>query len=553
MEIKELYVKNFGKFSDRHFLIEDGIHIIYGENEYGKSTLYAFIKAMLFGMERGRGRAALNDDFSRYQPWENPNYYAGILRFTSGGKCFRLERNFDRYARSASLICEEDGEELSVEDGDLEMLLSGMSRESFENTVAIGQLMARPGQGLAEELNNYAANYYETGSSNLDLGSALEHLRIQRKAVDQEIKELLARQEAQKDAVRQECKYISGDAQKLQIEMEENQKKLNGLQNELKQLALQENARQDEGAATDRKADSKADKRQGKGSGRDKQSEEAAADSIKGKSYLSMGALGILAGGAGRIWSAFITSESLISGGGAISMLSWLFLIIGTVLIALGVRMQIKSRKADCNQGIRESETAGRQGQEAEKDTLTEQREILHRLQWESQRIKGEWKDKQIRLQNLNEQLLELEIPGERLKNLRIRRQALALAEEKLKEAAKNMAQGFGEILNKKASRILEQITQGRYTTLLADEQLSLTLLEGGRRIPVDRVSLGTIGQVYFAIRMAAAEILYEEPLPVILDDTFAFYDEKRLKSTLKWLREQQRQVLIFTCRPIPF
>lgn len=111
------------------------------------------------------------------------------------------------------------------------------------------------------------------------------------------------------------------------------------------------------------------------------------------------------------------------------------------------------------------------------------------------------------------------------------------------------MTQGFGKLLNKKASHILEQITQGRYTKLLVDEQLNMTLFEDGRRIPIDRVSCGTIEQVYFALRMAAAEMLCEDPLPIIFDDAFAFYDEKRLKSTLKWLSEQQRQVIIFTCQ----
>ena len=119
MEIKELYLKNFGKFTDTHFYLSEKIHVFYGENEYGKSTIYAFLKAMLFGMERGRGRAAGKDEFSRYEPWENPNYYAGVLRFTCGGRMFRLERQFDRYSRQAVLTCEDDGEELSVEDGDL--------------------------------------------------------------------------------------------------------------------------------------------------------------------------------------------------------------------------------------------------------------------------------------------------------------------------------------------------------------------------------------------------------------------------------------------------
>ena len=64
MRIRELIIKNFGKFRDKSILLEDGINILYGENESGKSTLHAFIRGMLFGMERGRGRASLNDNYS---------------------------------------------------------------------------------------------------------------------------------------------------------------------------------------------------------------------------------------------------------------------------------------------------------------------------------------------------------------------------------------------------------------------------------------------------------------------------------------------------------
>ena len=86
MQIRELILKNYGKFHNRQIELEDGINLIYGENESGKSTIHTFIKGMLFGMERGRGRAAVNDTYSTYEPWENSNYYAGILQFSSGGK-----------------------------------------------------------------------------------------------------------------------------------------------------------------------------------------------------------------------------------------------------------------------------------------------------------------------------------------------------------------------------------------------------------------------------------------------------------------------------------
>ena len=119
MEIQELELKNFGKFKEEKIQLQDGIQLFYGENEAGKSTIHTFIKSMLFGMERGRGRASVNDTFSRYEPWENPGYYAGAMTFVCGSKRFRLERHFDKYKKGAKLICLDDGEELSVEDGDL--------------------------------------------------------------------------------------------------------------------------------------------------------------------------------------------------------------------------------------------------------------------------------------------------------------------------------------------------------------------------------------------------------------------------------------------------
>ena len=68
MVIRELYVKNFGKLSEKHFYFRDGVQVISGENEFGKTTLHAFVKAMLFGLARGRGRAAAKDDFTKYEP-----------------------------------------------------------------------------------------------------------------------------------------------------------------------------------------------------------------------------------------------------------------------------------------------------------------------------------------------------------------------------------------------------------------------------------------------------------------------------------------------------
>ena len=111
------------------------------------------------------------------------------------------------------------------------------------------------------------------------------------------------------------------------------------------------------------------------------------------------------------------------------------------------------------------------------------------------------------------------------------------------------MSKDFGTVLNEKASKILAKVTDGKYTRLLIEDSLKLILLSEGRRIPAERVSRGTVEQVYFALRMAASEVLLEEELPVILDDTFVSYDEERLESVLEWLAKSGKQVLLFTCQ----
>ena len=88
MKIRELNLKNFGKFSGRSFHFCDGINVIYGPNEAGKTTIYTAIGALLFGLEKQRGRAAGTDTYTACQPWENPTWYEGSMKFETGGKIF---------------------------------------------------------------------------------------------------------------------------------------------------------------------------------------------------------------------------------------------------------------------------------------------------------------------------------------------------------------------------------------------------------------------------------------------------------------------------------
>ena len=103
MRILELHIDGFGKFHDLSVSFDKDLNVVYGKNEAGKSTLHTFIRCMLFGLERGRGRAARADLYSKYEPWENGGTYEGSLRLEQNGHIYRIERSFQKNRKSMFL------------------------------------------------------------------------------------------------------------------------------------------------------------------------------------------------------------------------------------------------------------------------------------------------------------------------------------------------------------------------------------------------------------------------------------------------------------------
>ena len=99
-------------------------------------------------------------------------------------------------------------------------------------------------------------------------------------------------------------------------------------------------------------------------------------------------------------------------------------------------------------------------------------------------------------------------------------------------------------------SRILSEMTQGKYDKIGLDEQMNLVVEKDNRKLYPWQLSQGVMGQMYVALRMGAGSIFTrEESMPIILDEAFASFDEKRLESALKWLSRQEGQIFLFTCQ----
>jgi len=206
MIIRELYMNNFGRFADKRIIFGPGINLITGKNESGKSTIAQFIKVMLFGMKKARGRAAGKDVFHRYAPW-NQNGPEGSMLFSCNGKVFRLNR---RFPEGEELFCVDDGEVLKVAEGDLEVLLGGLGEGLFRNTVYTEAGDLFPGEDLSERLGTYLLNMESTGEEQADVREAVNYLKNLRKEAESEYRMQYRLRQQQLDRLRMQME----DAQK---------------------------------------------------------------------------------------------------------------------------------------------------------------------------------------------------------------------------------------------------------------------------------------------------------------------------------------------------
>ncbi|MFA9377564.1 MAG: ATP-binding protein [Lachnotalea sp.] len=221
MYIKQLKLKNFGKFNSKTIDLSPGINLIYGENESGKTTLYHFIKGMLFGIERQRGKAAKYDLYSLCEPWNNSLFYEGELKFNAGGRNFRIERGFHKSQKIEKFINEDDAEELSIAQGDLVHILDGLNESVFKNTMAISQLKSDMDEGLANELKNYTSGYTLSGDGGVNVTNALANLLKVKKEYESRLRELQSKKQIKNSNVEKEKEYIQTDLMKKRNQLEE--------------------------------------------------------------------------------------------------------------------------------------------------------------------------------------------------------------------------------------------------------------------------------------------------------------------------------------------
>ncbi|QSQ11833.1 AAA family ATPase [Myxococcus landrumensis] len=110
LRIDSLRVRRFGHFSDYALELGPGLHLLYGPNEAGKSTLLAFLRAMLFGFEK-RGHP------ERYAPPDEDTSSGGELRLLTATGALTVRRMATARGRKSEsvTVLGPQGEPLSEE------------------------------------------------------------------------------------------------------------------------------------------------------------------------------------------------------------------------------------------------------------------------------------------------------------------------------------------------------------------------------------------------------------------------------------------------------
>lgn len=515
---------NFGKLNNCEIQFEDGVNIVYGLNESGKTTLHEFIKAMFYGITRQRGRASRNDLYTRYEPWDNSSYFAGDLRFESGTKDFKITRNFYKNDIKEELICETDGERLSIEHGDMDVLLGDISEAVFDNTLSVGQMRSRTDESLYQELRNYMTNYEGSGDWELDVRQALNSLKQQKKEVDSQQRIENAQQEARKKELQTQILYF-------QNELDTYQEKMKDIDKELEQKRIINDERD---SAVKEELEQELQKERPKKGWL--KTEDGKTDWIK----VTLTALILIT----MFLPIFLSGLKIKVSTRVIEGIIVPFLIILLLVRSMFMRNCKQSKRMQEEQ--MQVEVRNKQyDQEVKHQEVDE--EIKH-LNWKREQLAEMQEEKKIQLENCQMDYWEYSANTGGKGGAESEAEAVQLAMDSISEVSAGGTKRMERDFHQRISEILKEITGGRYDKVTLDDKHEIELYGAGKISPLWMLSKGTIEQVYFALRMAAAELFCSEDMPVLLDDVFVMYDEDRLLAALSWLAKNKKQVIMFTC-----
>lgn len=128
---------------------------------------------------------------------------------------------------------------------------------------------------------------------------------------------------------------------------------------------------------------------------------------------------------------------------------------------------------------------------------------------------------------------------------------AMIVAKQALENAYEKMKNTVTPKFTNNLSENISRISNGKYNKVAINDENGLMVeLDSGEYVSAERLSVGTIDQLYLSLRLSMSNDISSENMPIILDEAFAFYDDYRLENLLKYLIDNfyDKQIIILTC-----
>ena len=570
MRIESLHIDRFGKLRDFDLTLEEGLTLIYGRNESGKSTVMAFLRAMLYGLN-GKSASIEQNDRRRYMPWGEISM-GGSLRLTDGKQRFEIIRVFGQTKKSDTCRVTEldSGEVLPLPAGEEPgKMLLGVEEGVFADTLFVSAAGSRPG-GDGAALSEKIRNLIGTGEQDVDLTRVIERLHNAKNEIQPRTrgKGELNDVRAQLDQARAALLENGKTAVRVR-ELKQKVEKLSAgdKQNQALRLRMadQEGAlrrlgdyRQQTAALDERIRTLDAGLQQ------EQQREEAGA----GEKTMSGKALCL-------IWIALAVLTAVLSVALGLAVSNYLFagLLATMGFCILYMRQKDKMELAPAGDTTRVDElmrglSAARreramyqaqivqlEGQIAQMQKAIDREMAPNAAQDQEALVAARVElEGLLRGRESDETLRKrISVLEEREKRLLRRYEALDMAEEELKNAAKDRQSGFMPELTADMEKTLSRVTAGKYVRAAVSQSMELSLEpQNGAMQPWAYFSGGTVELMYLALRLSLVRLLEKHggPLPMLMDDPFVLFDDERTRAGLQVLQENAagRQMLLFTC-----
>lgn len=577
MKINKIKINAFGNLKNKNIELKK-INIIYGKNESGKSTLQNFIINMLYGISKNKN-GKFESDYDKYNPWSGEEYSGKIEYQLDNNKIYNVYRDFnkknpeiyDEYSNNISNefnIDKKLGNTFFIEQ-------TNIDREIMTSTVASMQNETQIDKNTQNLLVQKVANLAESGEEDISYKKAiakLDKLLLNEVGTDksQDRPINIAKNKLNKlNNELDEIKDIENDKYLIEEKNKEYTENLNFAEKNKKIYSEIKNI-MDENNSENQKIEIKEKIYKENNEKIEKIKIEKKEKNNKKNKIINYFLLFLIL--LINILSVIFIKNKIIN--------IIIFLLIPIwILINLikNKNKKIKNNKIQINtleknnnelkeeinnlrnklinkNNEEKNKLINKYGKEIEElfnnniyDVINNNNNEINQYNLEIHKLKLDLENIEPKLEKMVNLIEEIQIEEKNIKKLNEEKDVFLETKEIIENSYEEMKNNVTPKFNICLSEYIDKISGGKYNNIKINDGIQVELTNG-KLIPIEKLSEGTIEQIYLALRLSVIDQISKEKLPIFLDETFAYYDNERLAATLKFINRVQNQAIIFTC-----